>query len=168
MDNFCYLLNVVLLLLAFQLHVLGHNPNIVIVLKLYPWSQCSTISELVVMVQAYIRISLEIRTLCTEAWKFDALEFHSVHLPLPIRAWVANLSLSTFLILKMDIKWFPRGVWRAILVFINQLFKAIWVKGYYDLGNWGVCNGCYRQVRILWGPGRFPAGTLYPQSVKYI
>lgn len=56
------------------------------------------------MVQACIRISLEIRTLCTEAWKFDALEFHSAHLPLPIRAWVANLSLSAFLILKMDIK----------------------------------------------------------------
>lgn len=29
------------------------------------------------MAQALIRISLEIRTLCTEDWKFDAHEFHS-------------------------------------------------------------------------------------------
>lgn len=55
------------------------------------------------MVQALTRISLEIRTLCTEDWKFDAPKFHSAPLPLAVRAWLANISLSVFVILKMDI-----------------------------------------------------------------
>lgn len=87
------------------------------------------------MVQAFIRISLEIRTLCTEAWKFDALEFHSAHLPLPIRAWLANLSLSAFLILKTDIIVISQRCLEGYPSVYQSPFKVIWVKGYCDLGN---------------------------------
>lgn len=87
------------------------------------------------MVQAFIKISLEIRTLCTEGWEFDALEFHSAHLPFPICSWLGNLSLSVFLILRKDIIVISQRCLEGYPSVYQSAFKVIWIKGYYDLGN---------------------------------
>lgn len=93
------------------------------------------------MFQALIRISLEIRTPCTEDWKFDTPEFHSALLSLfPIRSWLANWSLSVFIIMKRDIIVIFQRHEEAYFSVYQSAFKMIWAMEYYDLGNWYVCK----------------------------
>lgn len=108
-------------------------------LECYPWSQCPTMS--VIIVRAFMRISLEIRTLCTEDQKFDASEFHSALLPFPIPSWLAkNWSLPVFIILKRDITENSQRKWEGYFSVYQSAFKIMWAKEYYDLGIWYVCK----------------------------
>lgn len=102
------------------------------------------------MAQAFIRISLEIRRLCTEDWKYDAPEFCSALLHFSL---VLDLQIYLCLYLSSWIctsQWFPRDVRRAMSVFIHQLLRQsgqryIMILGIDKSANWFLCtskNGC--------------------------
>lgn len=113
------------------------------------------------MFQAFIRISLEIRTPCSEDWKFDAPEFHSALLsPFPIHSWLTNWSLSVFVILKRDIIVISQRHEEAYFSVYQSAFKMIWAKEYYDLGNWYGCKKWLLGTAVK--PGQVSCGDIIP------
>ena len=95
------------------------------------------------MAQAFIRISLEIRRLCTEDWKYDAPEFCSALLHFSLVLGL-QIYLSVFIILNMHI------IVISQTVFIHQLLRQsgqryIMILGIDESANWLLRtykNGC--------------------------